>query len=40
MQISNPDKVPFPDDRVTKADLADHYRRIAGAILPWPERAG
>lgn len=35
MQISNPDKVLFPDDRVTKADLADYYRRVADAMLPW-----
>jgi bifunctional non-homologous end joining protein LigD len=35
MQISNPDKVLFPDDGVTKADLADYYRRMADATLPW-----
>jgi bifunctional non-homologous end joining protein LigD len=35
MQISNPDKVLFPDDGITKADLADYYRRIAEAMLPW-----
>jgi bifunctional non-homologous end joining protein LigD len=35
MQISNPDKVLFPDDGVTKADLADYYQRMAGAMLPW-----
>ena len=35
MQISHPDKVLFPDDGVTKADLADYYRRIADRMLPW-----
>ena len=35
MQISNPDKVLFPDDAITKADLAEYYRRIADAMLPW-----
>ena len=35
MQISNPDKVLFPDDGLTKADLADYYRREADAMLPW-----
>ncbi len=35
MQISNPDKVLFPDDGVTKADLASYYERMAEAMLPW-----
>jgi bifunctional non-homologous end joining protein LigD len=35
VQISNPDKVLFPDDGITKADLADYYRRVADAMLPW-----
>jgi bifunctional non-homologous end joining protein LigD len=35
VQISNPDKVLFPDDGITKADLADYYRRMADAMLPW-----
>lgn len=35
MQISKPDKVLFPDDGVTKADLAGYYRRMAEAMLPW-----
>lgn len=35
MQIANPDKVLFPDDGVTKADLAEYYERMAGAMLPW-----
>ena len=34
VEISNPDKVLFPEDGLTKADLADYYRRIADAMLP------
>ncbi|PQO23615.1 ATP-dependent DNA ligase [Rhodobacteraceae bacterium WD3A24] len=38
--LSHPDKVLFPDDGITKRDLADYYRRIAPAALPhWRERA-
>ncbi len=32
--ISNPDKVLFPDDGITKADLAAYYERIADTMLP------
>jgi len=32
--ITHPDKVLFPDDGITKADLADYYGRIAGRMLP------
>ncbi len=32
--MSNPDKVLFPDDGLTKTDLVDHYRRVADAMLP------
>jgi bifunctional non-homologous end joining protein LigD len=35
VQISRPDKVLFPADGVTKADLADYYQRVADAMLPW-----
>lgn len=34
VQIGNPDKVLFPDDGVTKQDLADYYRQIAPVMLP------
>ncbi len=38
--LSNLDKVFFPDDGITKGDLVDHYRQIAGIALPhWRERA-
>jgi len=32
--ISNPDKVLFPEDGITKADLAAYYEAVAPAMLP------
>jgi len=34
VEISNPDKVFFPRDGITKADLAAYYEEIAGTMLP------
>ncbi|WP_137991107.1 non-homologous end-joining DNA ligase [Streptomyces vilmorinianum] len=34
VELSRPDKVLFPGDGLTKADLADHYRRVARRMLP------
>jgi bifunctional non-homologous end joining protein LigD len=34
VRISNPDKVLFPADGITKADLAAYYAAIAPAMLP------
>jgi bifunctional non-homologous end joining protein LigD len=34
LEISHPDKVLFPDDRITKADLVDYYRRVARVMVP------
>lgn len=34
IEISNADKVLFPDDGITKADLAQYYARIAEVLLP------
>ena len=34
IEISNPDKVLFPDDGITKGDLVDYYGRIADRMLP------
>ena len=34
LAVSNADKVLFPDDGITKADLAEYYRRIAKVALP------
>jgi bifunctional non-homologous end joining protein LigD len=33
-QLSNPDKLLFPDDGITKADLASYYERVAEWMLP------
>src|SRR2546429_2824112 len=33
--ITHPDKVLFPADGITKADLARYYADVAGRMLPW-----
>jgi bifunctional non-homologous end joining protein LigD len=35
VEISHPDKVLFPDDGITKRDLAEYYRRVAPKMLPF-----
>ncbi|KAF4408102.1 MULTISPECIES: non-homologous end-joining DNA ligase [Streptomyces] len=34
LDISRPDKVLFPDDGITKADLVEHYRAVARRMVP------
>ena len=34
VEITHPDKVLFPDDGITKADLAAYYEMVAPAMLP------
>jgi bifunctional non-homologous end joining protein LigD len=34
VRISNPDKVLFPDDGITKLDLARYYEAVAPAMVP------
>ncbi len=34
VKLSSPTKVLFPDDGITKTDLADHYARVADVMLP------
>lgn len=34
MKLTHPDKVLFPDDGITKADLADYYQTVAALMLP------
>lgn len=33
MQVSSPDKVLYPDDGITKAEVVDHYRLVGPAML-------
>ena len=35
VKVSNRDRVIFPESKVTKGDLADHYAAVAGIMLPW-----
>ena len=35
VEVSNPDKVYFPGNGLTKADLVDYYRRAAEVMLPY-----
>lgn len=34
IEIRRPEKVLFPDDGITKSELADHYRRVASRAVP------
>jgi len=34
VQITHPDKVLFPDDEITKADLVEYYQTVAPVMLP------
>src|ERR671935_3006590 len=34
VEVSNPDKVLYPDDGITKGELVDYYRRVAELMLP------
>jgi DNA primase len=34
VKLSHPDKVLFPDDGITKAELADYYEDAAAVMLP------
>ena len=35
VKISNPERVIFPDAKVTKGELADYYRAVAPLMLEW-----
>jgi len=34
VDLTHPDKVLYPDDELTKAELVEHYRRVADLLLP------
>ena len=34
VRLSNPDKILYPEQGITKSDLADHYVAVAEAMLP------
>ncbi len=38
VKISNRDRVIYPADGLTKGELADYYRDVAGLLLPWTAR--
>jgi bifunctional non-homologous end joining protein LigD len=35
VRISNPDRVIFPDAKVTKSELADYYRAVGAPMMVW-----
>lgn len=35
VKISNPDRVIFPEAKVTKGQLADYYRAVGALMIPW-----
>jgi len=37
VEVTNPDKVLYPDEGITKADVAAYYRKVAGRLLPFLE---
>lgn len=37
VEVSNPERVMFPEPGLTKADLVDYYRQVAVAMLPMME---
>ena len=39
IEVSRPDKVLFPGDGITKADLVEYYRRIGPSCSPTSEIA-
>jgi bifunctional non-homologous end joining protein LigD len=35
VKISNPDRVIYPEGKITKGELAEYYRSVAPIMLPW-----
>ena len=38
VRITNPDRVIFPEAKMTKGDLASYYRKVGTIMLPWAGR--
>ncbi|EPR16496.1 DNA ligase D [Sphingobium indicum IP26] len=38
IRISNPDRLIFPEAKITKGELAEYYARMGAAMLPWIAR--
>jgi bifunctional non-homologous end joining protein LigD len=35
VKITNPERMVFPDEGITKGELADYFRQVAPLMLPW-----
>jgi bifunctional non-homologous end joining protein LigD len=35
VQVTNRERVIFPEGKITKGELADYYQAVAGLMLPW-----
>src|SRR5205814_7646425 len=35
VEVTNPDKLLYPDDGITKADVIAYYRKVAKRLLPF-----
>jgi bifunctional non-homologous end joining protein LigD len=35
IRVSHPDKILFPESRITKIDIVDYYRQVAPAMVPY-----
>ena len=35
VRVTNRERVIFPEGKITKGELADHYQAVAGIMLPW-----
>lgn len=35
MKVSNPDRIVFPEDGISKGEVVDYYRKVSGLLLPF-----
>jgi len=38
VKVSSPDKLLYPDDGITKAQVVEHYATVAPALFPWVDQ--